>query len=146
MATAVAEHAQATDPQDVVMAEQRLRAQARQVAAGLQADEARRLEHERGSDDVTHRGAYAGDPGMHGDADRPGANEPAGTNRYADPAPGPGYGDPRSDDHIDPATGARTDRYGDPATDPRDDDPKYDGRLGDDYVDPRHDDRRGRGR
>jgi hypothetical protein len=38
MAAAVEEHAQATDPHEVVAAEQRLRAQARQVAAGMSAD------------------------------------------------------------------------------------------------------------
>lgn len=36
MAAAVADHAAATDPQDAALAEQRLRAQARQVAAGMQ--------------------------------------------------------------------------------------------------------------
>lgn len=35
MAAAVADHAEATDPQDAALAEQRLRAQARQVAAGM---------------------------------------------------------------------------------------------------------------
>ncbi len=142
MAAAVAEHAQAMDPQDVVVAEQRLRAQARQVAAGLQT-EAHRSEHQRASDQVTHREPYAGDPRMDSDADRAGANGYADTNRYADPAPAPdpAYGDPRLDDYDNPASGTRTDGYGDPATDPRHNDPKYDARPAADRVDPRHDDR-----
>lgn len=36
MAAAVADHAEATDPQDAALAEQRLRAQASKVAAGMQ--------------------------------------------------------------------------------------------------------------
>jgi hypothetical protein len=46
MAAAVAEHARATDPADAAAAEQRLQAQARQVAAGLQSG-ALHSEHQR---------------------------------------------------------------------------------------------------
>jgi hypothetical protein len=46
MMAAVVDHAEAIDPADVVAAEQRLQAQAREVAAPLQA-EALRIEHER---------------------------------------------------------------------------------------------------
>lgn len=49
MTAAVVEHAQVTDPAEVPAAEARLRAQAQQVAAGLQA-EAQRDEHARSSE------------------------------------------------------------------------------------------------
>jgi hypothetical protein len=125
MAAAVADHAQATDPQDAMAAEQRLRAQARQVAAGLQSD-ALRSEHQRAS---AQADAYDGVAPVNG--------APAG---YADPrytsAGDAAYPDPRGDERIDPATGARTDGYGDPANDPRYNDPRYEGRLAADYVPP----------
>jgi hypothetical protein len=125
MAAAVAEHARATDPAAAAAAEQRLQAQARQVAAGLQSD-ALRSEHERAGGPVD---AY--DSGVHVNG------APAG---YADPryaaAGNAAYPDPRGDERIDPATGARTDGYGDPANDPRYNDPRYEGRLAADYVPP----------
>jgi hypothetical protein len=128
MAAAVAEHARATDPADVVVAEQRLRAEARNVAAGLQAD--------------AHR---------HGDARVNGYDAPADVDGY-DPATGPAgtpsaypaappTSDAHLDDAIDPQTGERVDGYGDPANDPRYGDPRYDGRLAADYVPPPRDDR-----
>jgi len=61
MASAVAEHAQAMDPQDVVAAEQRMRAQARQVAAGLHAD-AHRSEHQRAADQAGYVDPTYDDP------------------------------------------------------------------------------------
>ncbi|MGH2840994.1 MAG: hypothetical protein ACRDKY_09250 [Solirubrobacteraceae bacterium] len=116
MAGVVAEHAQAMDPQDVVAAEQRMRAQARRVAAGLHAEEARSAPQ----------------------ADTTGYGEPAPA-----PAPAPAYDDPRWDEgSVDPATRAPADDYDDPATDPRYNDRRYDGRLAADWVDPQHDDRR----
>jgi hypothetical protein len=69
MAAAVAEHAQATDPQDVVVAEQRLRARSREVAAGLEA-EAQRSEQQRASDQVEPGGSYTTNPWIDGDARR----------------------------------------------------------------------------
>lgn len=82
MATAVAEHAEATDPQDVVAAEERLRAQARQVAAPLNA-EAQRREHQRAADQV-------GTP-----ADPVDPANGARTDGYEDPATDPRYDDRR---------------------------------------------------
>jgi hypothetical protein len=129
MAAAVAEHARATDPADVVVAEQRLRAQARQVAAGLGAHAA-----------ATPATAYDG-------------GAPTAASYGAVPAAaatGPGYGpaassasyaDPHADGAIDPASGRRVDGYDDPKNDPRYNDPRYDGRLAADWVDPRDDDR-----
>jgi hypothetical protein len=61
MAAAVAEHARALDPHDVVVAEQRLQAQARQVAAGLRAD-AHVSETQRGT-----AGPARADSGLPGD-------------------------------------------------------------------------------
>lgn len=117
MAAAVAEHAEATDPQDVIAAEQRLKAQARQVAAPMQAD-ALRAEHQRAADQMAN-GASAADPRVDGAID---AN-------YIESAPAPAYGDPRHDPPIDPATGAPV--HTDPATDPRYDDDPADPRRGD---------------
>jgi hypothetical protein len=51
MTAAVVDHALVTDPADVPAAEARLRAQAQQVAVGLQAD-ANREEHERAADEL----------------------------------------------------------------------------------------------
>jgi hypothetical protein len=140
MAAAVAEHAQATHPADVVAAEQQLRAQARSVAAGL-----------NGSAAAAHADPAYGQPASYAD--------PA----YAQPAPGPTYdgtahgpaaagggyyapasaaasSDPNLDRDFDPATGERIDGHEDPANDPRLNDSRYDGRLAADYVDPRQDD------
>jgi hypothetical protein len=93
MAAAVVEHAQVTDPADVPAAEQRLKAQARQVAAPLQA-EANRAEHQRAADQLAdggelHRNGYV-DPA-------PAYEDPASDPRYADPAP-VDPADPRYDD------------------------------------------------
>ncbi len=82
MAAAVADHARATDPQDAMAAEQRLRAQARAVAAGLHA--------EAGS--APGATAYAAPPAGAGYADR-----------RIDPATGArtdGYGDPANDPRM----------------------------------------------
>jgi len=138
MAAAVEEHSQAMDPQDVAVAERRLRAQAHHVAADLHT-EAALDEHQRAPRQATHRGPYAGGPRI--DGEPAAAHGYADTNRYADPAPDPAYG-ARSDDYDDSATGTRPDGYRDPANDPHDDDPRYDGRRAADYVDPRDDDRR----
>jgi len=118
MAAAVADHAQATDPGEVVVAEQRLRAQARNVAAGLQAD-----------------------------APVAGHAEPVGGNGgsvagYGDVGSSSSYADPHAGGAIDPQTGERVDGYGDPANDPRLNDRRYEGRLAPDYVDPNEDERR----
>jgi hypothetical protein len=124
MAAAVADHARATDPAEVVAAERRLRAQARQVASGMQASP--------GVNGYTPVG-YAGDPAV--------APVPAaGPGSYAYPAGEVPPTDPGLDKHFDPVTGERIDGY-DAADDPRYNDPKYDGRLAADWVDPRYDDR-----
>ena len=120
MADAVAEHARATDPADVVAAEQRLQAQARSVAAGMQP------------------GAYA--------AGQAHAGAPVTNGAYVAPvagaAPGSAFAtDPSLDEHYDRVTGERIDGHDDPANDPRLNDPRYDGRLAADWVDPREDDR-----
>ena len=115
MAEAVAEHARAIDPADVVVAEQRLRAEARVVAAGL---------HPGGAGVAL---AYP-QPGTHPGASPTGPGCPIPT-------------DPSLDDTFDPVTGERIDGYGDPANDPRYDDPRYDGRLAADWVDPSRDER-----
>jgi hypothetical protein len=139
MAAAVHEHANATDPHDAVIAEQRLQAQASQVAAGLQA-RAQHSEHQRAADQVAYDpdAVYADDARV---AD--GYAQPAPTNGYD---PGVGYaGTPHGysaapptsdlhlDDAIDPETGQRTDGYGDPNNDPRLNDRRYDGRIARDY-------------
>jgi hypothetical protein len=124
MADAVAEHAQATHPADVVAAEQRLQAQARSVAAGMQPG-------------AYGAGQQAYAPGQ------PGSPGPAVNGApVAGAAPGAAFAtDPSLDDHFDPVTGERIDGFGDPANDPRYNDPRYDGRLAADWVDPRDDDR-----
>ncbi|MEA2189969.1 MAG: hypothetical protein QOI73_90 [Solirubrobacteraceae bacterium] len=118
MAAAVAEHAQATDPGEVVVAEQRLRAQARNVAAGLQADQP--------------AGGYV----------EPVPGNGGGVSGYGDAASSSSYADPHAAGAIDPQTGERIDGYGDPANDPRLNDRRYEGRLASDYVDPNEDERR----
>lgn len=128
MAAAVVEHAEAIDPADVVVAEQRLKAQARQVAAPMQA-EANRAEHQRAADQLADGGAYGADPRL----DDVGYVEPA-----------PVYGDPRLDDRVDPVTGAPAPGYVDPATDPRYADPAYDGAAPVDPDDPHRNERRRR--
>jgi hypothetical protein len=115
LAAAVHDHAQATDPGEVVVAEQRLRAEARSVAAGLQAD-----------------------------APAAGRVEPVGGNGgsvagYGDVASSSSYADPHAGGAIDPQTGERVDGYDDPANDPRLNDRRYEGRLAADYVDPNED-------
>ena len=109
MAAAVAEHARAMDPADVVVAEQRLQAEARQVAAGLQP--------------ATQPGAYPPVPPAPVGA-APYATDPS-LDRHFDPATGErvdGYGDPANDP-----------RYNDPDYDGRLAadwvDPRYDDRI-----------------
>ena len=114
MAAAVADHARATDPADVVAAEQRLRAEARRVAAGMNGG------------GVAHAG--------------PGSAPPASAGYYA-PASAAASPDPNVDREFDPQTGQRVDGYEDPGSDPRLNDSRYDGRLAADWVDPREDDR-----
>lgn len=63
MAAAVVEHAEATHPADVVVAEQRLQSEARQVAAGLQA-KAQPIEDQRVADAVDGHGAHVLDPAL----------------------------------------------------------------------------------
>jgi hypothetical protein len=162
MAAAVAEHAQATDPADVIVAEQRLQAQARNVAAGMQAGQ---QPIPGAAPGAYQNGAYAGSyepvPGQA----YPAGQEPVPGETYApgyEPVPGQVYPagrqpvrgqvsptgpavpiatDPSLDDHFDPVTGERIDGHGDPANDPRYNDRRYDGRLAADWVDPREDDR-----
>jgi Flp pilus assembly protein CpaB len=95
MAAAVAEHAQAMDPQDVIVAEQRLQAQARQVASRLQA-EALRTEHQRAADQLADPDPYAGDP-YAGDPRVGGAAGPYADGYAADPATDPRHDDPEYD-------------------------------------------------
>ena len=131
MAEAVAEHARATHPADVVVAEQNLQAQARSVAAGLHA----------GAQGGTYPGqpvAASMSPGAPAAPAAPVA--PPGQRSPTGPAV-PLATDPTLDRHFDPVTGERIDGYGDPANDPRLDDPRYDGRLARDWVDPREDER-----
>ena len=138
MAAAVAEHAQATDPADVIAAEQRLQAQARNVSAGMQGGAAvNGYQPAPAAYDPAANGAYdpAAEPAYPaGSAAVPGQAAPTG--------PGPVLAtDPSLDDHFDPVTGERIDGHGDPENDPRYNDPRYDGRLAADWVDPREDDR-----
>ena len=139
MAAVVHEHANATDPHDAVIAEQRLQAQAGQVAAGMQA-RAHQSEHQHAADQVAYDpdAAYADDARV---AD--GYAQPAPTNGY-DPEVGyagtphgysaaPPTSDLHLDDTIDPETGQRTDGYGDPNNDPRLNDRRYEGRIARDY-------------
>jgi len=138
MAAAVEEHARAMDPADVVVAEQRLRAEARNVAA--------RLRTEAPAD------GYPGPPPSVGGqpgapvpvAGQPAAPVPVAGQPGAPAAMGPSVPiatDPSLDAYFDRETGERIDGFGDPANDPRYDDPRYDGRLAADWVDPRGDDR-----
>jgi len=119
MAAAVAEHVYATDPQDVVVAQQRLQAQASQIAAGLTADAHRDMaaEHQRAADQVGHDEPYAADPRGNG---------------YVDPAADPGYAQPRADGDSPYGGAGVPDGY---------EDSRYDGRRAEDRVDPRYDDR-----
>lgn len=73
MTAAVVEHAQVTDPAQVPAAEARLKAEARNVAAGLQAD-ALRTEHQRAGDQLDD-GVYADDPRVDGSVE-PGPADP----------------------------------------------------------------------
>jgi len=117
MAAAVHDHAQATEPGEVVAAEQRLRAQARNVAAGMQ---------------TGTQSGYAEPVGGNGGT----------VSGYGQAASSSSYDDPHAGGAIDPQTGERVDGYGDPANDPRLNDSRYEGRLAPDYVDPNEDDRR----
>ncbi len=128
MAAAVHEHAQATDPADVVVAEQRLQAQARQVAAGLGAS--------NGASAAYANPAVPAQPA----AGPPIGQPAAGGGQYA-PASAAASSDPNLDRDFDPVTGERIGGYEDPANDPRLNDPKYDGRLAADWVDPAQDER-----
>jgi hypothetical protein len=122
LAAAVHDHANATEPGEVVAAEQRLRAQARNVAAGLQSD--------------APATGYA-EP-------VPGAGNGGGMSGYGEAAQSSNYADPAAAGAVDPQTGERIDGYGDPANDPRLNDKRYDGRLAADYVDPNEDPERRR--
>ena len=138
MAAAVADHAAATDPQDVIVAEQRLQAQASQISA--------RLQGQAHQDQVVlDDGTYAADPRMGGHAEPVHANGYDRTSGYIDTPSGYSAAPPTSDMHlddaIDPQTGQRVDGYGDPNNDPRLGDRRYDGRLAADYVDPPDDER-----
>ncbi|MDX6689479.1 MAG: hypothetical protein QOG15_936 [Solirubrobacteraceae bacterium] len=132
MTAAVVEHAEATDPHDVVVAEQRMRAEARRVAAPMQA-EAQRVEDQRAADAVSGGGgAYPRDPSVAG------YGQPVADPAYTEPVADPAYGQPVADP-------AYTEPVGDPAyeeDDPRYNDRRYDGRLAADWVDPRGDDPR----
>ena len=140
MADAVHEHAQATHPADVVAAEQRLQAQARNVSAGMQAG-APATGYQQAAPagyEPAANGAYAGgyDPQAYP------AGQPPAAGQAAPTGPAVPYGsDPSLDDHFDPVTGERIDGHGDPANDPRLNDPRYDGRLAADWVDPNQDER-----
>ena len=141
MAAAVHEHANATDPHDVAIAEQRLQAQAGQVAAGMTA-RAHQSEHQAAADQAGYSsdGAYAGDirpDGYAAPAPAPAANGYDPAVGYSDTPSGYSTPPPTSDLHldgtIDPQTGQRTDGYGDPDNDPRRDDRRYEGRTARDY-------------
>jgi hypothetical protein len=143
MATAVAEHAAATDPQDAVVAEQRLQAQAERESARLQGHARSRQDGPVGYDDT-----FVGDPHLDGYTEPAHVNGYDRTSGYPDTPSGYSAAPPTSDMHlddaIDPQTGERVDGYGDPANDPRLADRRYDGRLASDYVDPSADDDRRR--
>jgi hypothetical protein len=130
---AVVEHAQVTDPRDVAAAEQRLQAEARQVAASMNAD-ARRVEADRGAAGTTRVNGHAvddryvaGDRYAADDRYAAGDSFAAGDgevvdDRFAGPAPtDPQYADPDQAvrDYRAPA-------HGDPA------DPRYDETRDDD--------------
>lgn len=109
MADAVVSHAQATDPQEVRLEEERLRAQANRVAAGLHEDNA-------GAMGGTI-GIGADEAAMQAEAHR---NAAAGHERAADDlAHDPSYADERVDDYVDPEA-----------------DPRYDDAAADGYIDP----------
>lgn len=82
MQAAVVEHMRTTDPQEIPAAEQRLREEARRVAAPLQA-EAARVEQQRAAERTGGNDVHADDPRMDGYVEpRPGADDP----RYDDRA------------------------------------------------------------
>jgi len=95
MTAAVVDHIEAKGPHEIVVTEERMRAEARRIADGLNA-ESHRAEHQRAQQQVTH----------------------AATEPYADPA----YAVPPPDASRDPEVDPRTHLYDDPATDPRYDD------------------------
>jgi hypothetical protein len=135
MAAAVADHAAATDPHDVVVAEQRLQAQAGLESARLQGQARSQQVPPVGYDDT-----FVGDPRIDGYVEPPHVNGYDRTSGYIDTPSGYSTAAPTSDMHlddaIDPQTGERVDGYGDPSNDPRLSDRRYDGRLASDYVDP----------
>ncbi|HEV7806855.1 MAG TPA: hypothetical protein VGO80_13610 [Solirubrobacteraceae bacterium] len=140
MAAAVADHAAATDPHDVVVAEQRLQAQAAHESARLQGQARSQQAIPVGYDDT-----FVGDPRSDGYAEPAHVNGYDRTSGYIDTPSGyseaPPTSDMHLDDSIDPQTGERVDGYGDPENDPRLNDRRYDGRLASDYVDPPNDER-----
>jgi hypothetical protein len=88
MAAAVVEHAQAMEPAEVAVAEQRLQAQARQVAAGKQAD-ANQTEHQRAADQLADPDPYV--------------DQRVAADGYADPRHAdPEYVEPAPADDDDP--------------------------------------------
>ena len=147
LAAEVEAHAQATDPRDVVAAEQRLQARAAQVAADLSvtAHRSAAAEHERAADQYGEPGhrepaRLEREPDYYSGPHRNPAYGDGATGVAYDPASSANHPDPHRDGELDPVTGERVDGYGDPASDPRYDDPRDDGRLAADY-DPRPDDR-----
>ncbi len=137
MRAAVMEHANATDPHDAAVAEQRLQAQAGQVAAGMQS-RAHNDVHRPGGEQVVYgEGAYAQDPRADGYAEPVHSNGYDRSSGYIDTPSGYSAAPPTSDLHlddtIDPQTGQRTDGYGDPNNDPRLNDRRYEGRIARDY-------------
>jgi hypothetical protein len=161
MAAAVAEHAEATDPADVVVAEQRLQAQARNVSARMQAGQqpiaggapaAYQPPPNAAGYEATPNGAYAGDyepvPGQA----YPAGQQPLPGETYApgyEPVPGQAYpaGQQPAGGRVSPtgpavpiATDPSLDDHFDPVTGER-----IDGH-GDPANDPRYNDRRYDGR
>lgn len=128
MAAAVAEHAQATHPQDVVAAEHRLQAQAGQVAAGLTADAHRNAaaEHQRAADEAGHGATYA---------------EPVNDGQRFEPAAGDRVQPRAYDAPVDPAYDDDAARRDERAAADRHDDPRHDGRRAEDWAQRHPDDR-----
>lgn len=100
MAAAVAEHAQATSPQDAALAERRLRAQAGQVAAGMQGGAATGPPSGAGDRAVGDAG-YAVPPSTLAPADTPIDQRASGTELPAD-YDDRGYDGRRAEDWVQP--------------------------------------------
>lgn len=113
MAAAVVRHAEASDPEEIRVEEQRMRSQANREAAGL---------HRSNAAAMGGAGVEIGNDQAHLQAE---AHRQAAAvhERAADHlAHGVSDDDPRTDGYVDPAADPPADGYVDPAADPRYDD------------------------